>query len=366
MSGRAGDLGGRRLSRRRFLSGAASLGAALTLASCAGGPAPEAAGQLNIYSWPDYIDPRIIPEFERRYGIKVVYDTVSSNEGLLAKFQAGASNYDIVVPSGYMVRQLTKMGLLLPLDRERLPNFLHICERFCSAPFDPDCRYSVPYTFGTTGIAYSRSAFRRLGAAEPDDWDVFWDKRLSGRITLLDDPRETLGMAVKRRGHSYNTVDPGALGQALADLIEQKPLTMCYTSDQVIVYLASGDSLLSLSFSGDAHQATRTNADVNYIIPSSGASMWVDNLCVPASAPHKDSAYRWLNYMLEPEVAAANANYTWYATPVAAAARFLSAELLSNKSLYPPPAVLDRCEEMADLGSAIFLYDRLWTELKCA
>src|SRR5579885_1241130 len=243
MSGRAGDLGGRRLSRRRFLSGAASLGAALTLASCAGGPAPEAAGQLNIYSWPDYIDPRIIPEFERRYGIKVVYDTVSSNEGLLAKFQAGASNYDIVVPSGYMVRQLTKMGLLLPLDRERLPNFRHICERFRSAPFDPDCRYSVPYTFGTTGIAYSRSAFRRLGAAEPDDWDVFWDKRLSGRITLLDDPRETLGMAVKRRGHSYNTVDPGALGQALADLIEQKPLTMCYTSDQVIVYLASGDSL---------------------------------------------------------------------------------------------------------------------------
>lgn len=358
-----------RISRRDFIAQAAAAcsGGALALSGCASHRTTETSQkQLHVYSWPDYIDPGIIPEFERRYGIEVVYDTVSSNEGLLARFQAGASNYDIIVPSGYMVKQLKKLGLLMPIDHDRLPNFKNISRRFRSTAFDPDCKYSVPYTFGTTGIAFSQSGCRRLGMAEPRDWDAFWDKRLAGRMTLLDDPRETIGLALKRRGYSYNTVDSPLIAEACSDLKTQKPLTMCYTSDQVIVYLSSGDSLLSLVFSGDAFQAARENADVKYIIPASGASMWVDSLCVPASAPHPDNAYLWLNFMMEPKISAAIGNYTWYATPNEAALKHIKPEMLANKSLYPPPEVLEKCEEIGDVGSAIFFYDRMWTELKCA
>jgi spermidine/putrescine transport system substrate-binding protein len=327
--------------------------------------APKDPSQLNVYSWPDYIDPAIIPEFEQRYGIKVIYDTVSSNEALLAKFQAGASNYDIVVPSGYMVKQLKNMDLLQPLDKDRLPNFKHIAKRFSTSLFDSGCQYSIPYTFGTTGIGFNQSAFGRNEKDEPRDWDVFWDRRLSGRMTLLDDPRETVGLALKHLGYSLNSVATEEIAAACAELKRQKPLTMCYTSDQVIVYLASGDSLLSLAFSGDAQQAARQNGDVKYIIPESGASMWVDNLCVPKSAPHPENAHLWLNFMMEPRISAAIANYTWYATPNDSALKYVQPELLASKSLYPPQATLDKCEEIGEIGSAIFAYDRMWTELKC-
>jgi spermidine/putrescine transport system substrate-binding protein len=319
--------------------------------------------QVNIYSWPDYLDPNAIPEFEKRYGVKVVYDTVSSNEALLAKFAAGASEYDVVVPTSYGVKKLIELDVLQPLNKEFLPNFKNIMPRFMHTQFDPGCKYSVPYTFGTTGIAYNLHAFD--GRKEPTDWDVFWDKRLKGRMTLLEDARETIGISLKRCGFSFNSKDKQEIDKAVADLKVQKPLTMCYTSDQVIIYLASGDALVSLAYSGDANQARRTNSHVRYIIPESGTSMWIDNMCIPKKSPHPDYAHLWINYMLEGQVAAAVANFTYYATPNAAALPLIKSELKADKWLYPPESILDRCEEIGDVGQMIFYYDRLWTELKC-
>lgn len=354
------------MNRRDFLT--ATLTCLLGTHALSGCSAKKTVGsgvekQLNVYSWPDYIAPEVIPEFEKRYGIKVVYDTVSTNEGLLAKFQAGASNYDVVVPSGYMVKQLKKLDLLQPIAHDKIPNFKHLRKRFTSSSFDPQCHYSVPYTFGTTGIAFSNRAFEKN---PPQDWDCFWDKRAAGRMTLLDDPRETFGLALKHKGHSYNTTDAALLGQACTDMKAQKAYVMCYTSDQVIVYLASGDSLLSLVYSGDAQQAARQNSDINYTIPESGASVWVDSLCIPKSAPHPENAHLWINFIHEPEIAAAIANYTLYATPNETALKYMKPEILQSKGFYPPTALLDRCEEIDDVGQALFLYDRLWTELKCA
>lgn len=339
---------------------------ALSMTACArqSRPAVGQQKQLNIYSWPDYIHPEAIPEFEKRYGIKVVYDTVSSNESLIAKFQAGASDYDIVVPSNYAVTKLKELKCLQPIQKDRLKNFKNLMPRFQTSKFDPECQYSIPYTFGTTGIAFNQSVCRSR-ADYPSDWDAFWDKRFAHRITLLEDPRETIGLALKRRGHSYNTTNESIIRSACDDLKEQKDLTMCYTSDQVIVYLISGDSHLSLAFSGDAQQATRANKDIKYVIPASGASMWSDNLCIPARSPHPEYAHLWLDYMLEPGVSAALANYTYYATPNAEALGLIKPSLLEDKTFYPPDSVLDRCDEIQDIGQAIFIYDRLWTELKC-
>lgn len=361
-----------RIPRREFLkkAGALALGSTPLLSACVGSRqgadnARPNEKRLNIFSWADYLHPEAIPEFERRYGIQVTYDTFASNEILLARLEAGPVDYDIVVPTNYLVSKLKKLKLLRELDHARLSNYNNVGERFRHLSYDPGNRFAIPYTFGTTGIAFNKDAFARVGSAGPTDWDSFWDERFKGRMTLLEDARETLGFALKRRGYSYNSVDDNQIRQAVHDLEGQKHLMMCYTSDQVIVYLASGDAQLSLAYSGDAHQARRTNDRVGYIIPASGASMWFDNLCIPASAPHVESAYLWINYILDPNISAALTNFTYYPTPNSAATGKIKGELLADKTVYLPNELMDRCEEIGDIGDGIFLYDRAWTELKC-
>jgi len=351
------------ISRRSFILGTATACGAL-LAGCNSSREHSDPRQLNVYSWADYIHPDTVPEFEHRFGINVVYDTFSSNEALLAKMQAGATAYDIIVPSSYMVAQLRKLNVLAPIDHSRLPLLKNIMPRFQSPAYDPRLGYCVPYTWGTSGIGFNSSAFASK-RDWPTDWDSFWDKKLAGRMTLLDDPREAMGMALKRRGHSYNTHNTAAIQTAANDLIAQKPYIMCYTSDQDIIQLAAGDSLLAQAYSGDVYQAARSNPSIRYIIPRSGASLWVDNMCIPSTAPHIDNAYKWLNFILEPKIAAANARFTRYATPNQLAFDLVGDDLRTDANLYPSEQLLSKCDELGDVGKLIFLYDKLWTELKC-
>lgn len=357
------------LSRRHFLLGAAACVTG-SLTACSGSTSGEAR-QLNILNWADYLHPDAISEFERRYGIKVIYDTFASNEALMSKLQAGGTKYDIIVPSSYMVKQLKRLHLLDQLDHARIKGLDMLMPRFRNSLFDPGLKYCVPYTWGTTGIGYNLDHLSRLLRLPEHNvgrlsWDVFWDKRLSQRMTLLDDGREVIGMALKKSGHSYNSKDQTQISAATRTLIEQKPLVMAYTSDQVIVELTSGDSFLSQVFSGDAYQARRENPQVRYVIPAQGASIWTDNFCIPQSAPHKDNAYLWINYMLEPAVAAACANFTHYATANWGAFKGVDRELKDDPNLYPAESILSSCEELEDIGSAIFVFDRMWTELKCS
>jgi spermidine/putrescine transport system substrate-binding protein len=360
------------LNRRQLLAAMSSMLLIPALSACSSRSSDGSADrQLNILNWADYLHPDAIPEFERRYSCKVVYDTFASNEALMAKLQAGGSLYDVIVPSSYMVKQLNKLDILSPLDHSRLPGLAHMMPRFTNSAFDPGLQHSVPYTWGTTGIGFSLAKLTELGLLKNFSdlslpWEVFWDKRLSQRMTLLDDGREVIGMSLKMAGHSYNTIEKPIIAAATAKLIEQKPLTMCYTSDQVIVELASGDSYLSQVFSGDAYQARRDNPDLRYVIPSNGASIWTDNFCIPKTAPHVDLAYKWINYMLEPAVAAACANFTNYAIANETAWKLVDTHLRQDPNLYPPADVMERCEELGEIGSAIFIFDSMWTELKCA
>jgi spermidine/putrescine transport system substrate-binding protein len=353
------------ITRRQFLKTAAGAVAATAGLQACAPEKPKDDKQLNIFSWADYLHPDAIPEFEKRYGVQVVYDTFASNEGLLARMQAGEVDYDIIVPTSYAVSKLKKLHLLKKIDKERLSNYKYLMPRFRDMAYDPGNEFSIPYTFGTTGIAYNVKAWARVGTAEPSDWDAFWDKRFAGRMTLLEDARETIGLALKRRHYSYNSLDTNQIKEALADLVIQKPLTMCYSSDQVIIYMASGDSHLSLAFSGDAHQARRQNKDVGYIIPESGASLWIDNMAIPASAPHVDLALKWIDYILDPSIAAQLTNFTYYPTPNSGATSKIDPAMLHDKTLYLSETMLDRCEQIRDIGDGILLYDRAWTELKC-
>ncbi|MBU6452321.1 MAG: spermidine/putrescine ABC transporter substrate-binding protein [Cyanobacteria bacterium REEB67] len=381
------------ISRRRFLQGLHG-GAALTLASAC---LPWLAGcstgrsfsgedkQVNILNWADYLHPDTIPEFERRYGIKVVQDTFASNEALLAKLQAGGTRYDVIVPSSYMVKQLKKLDILSTLEHDRLIGLNNLLPRFRSTSFDPGLKVCVPYTWGTTGIGYNLAYMeevqgfgRRAGklsgatAGSADSksyaigWQILFDKRFAHRLTMLEDAREVIGSALKMQGHSYNTTDSQQIRAATEILKQQKELVMCYTSDQVIVELASGDSYLSQVYSGDCYQARRENNQLRYAIPEDGCSIWTDNFCIPKSAPNRDFAYLWISYMLEPAVAAACANFTHYATANEKAFRLVQKELVEDQNLYPGEKILARCEEVSDVGPALFYYDRMWTELKCS
>lgn len=342
-------------------------GLSLLLSGCTTGGEESNERQLNILCWADYLHPDTIPEFERRFGLKVVYDTFASNEALLSKLQAGGSKYDIIVPSSYMVKQLKRMKLLDELDHARIKGFSNLMPRLLQSQFDPGLTYCVPYTWGTSGIGYNTEIFGKCAVStDRPSWDLFWDKRFDQRMTLLDDGREVLGMAMKRSGGSYNCLEEGKISAGADALKVQKPLVMCYSSDQVIVALSSGDSYLSQIFSGDAYQARRENPQVGYAIPKEGASVWTDNFCIPRTAPHKDFAYLWLSYMLEPAVAAKCAKFTHYATANQAAFKLVSAEMKDDPNLYPPENILDTCEELHDIGQAVFLYDRYWTEVKCS
>lgn len=364
------------MNRRQFLLALSTLcGASLSACNLVERQASSEVHekQLNVFSWADYLHPSTIPEFEKRTGIKVVYDTFASNEALLAKLQAGGSKYDIIVPTSYMVKQLIKMDKLQEIDHAKLTGLDRLIPRFLDPSYDRNLKHSIPYTWGTTGIAFNYDAVStRLGeafakGAESGDIDqnFFWEQKLGGRITLLDDARESIGMSLKRLGDSYNSTDTLAIESATAQLLVQKPLTMCYTSDQVITQLAAGDSWLALAFSGDAYQAKRDNNSVRYVIPKTGTSIWVDNLCIPHGAPHVEHAYAWLNYMLEPAVAAAIAEHTRFSSPNKLALKRISSELRDDRNLYPPETILEKCEDLGDIGNAVFVYDRMWTELKC-
>ncbi len=365
------------MRRRDFLiAGATLFGASLSACKFAAYKREEfdeSQKQLNVFSWADYLHPATIPEFEKRTGIKVVYDTFASNEALLAKLQAGGSKYDIIVPTSYMVKQLIKMDKLAEIDHAKLTGLDRLISRFRDPSYDHHLKHSIPYTWGTTGIAFNYDAVAdRLGSdfakrAQAGDvtQDIFWEQKLGGRITLLDDARESIGMSLKRLGGSYNSLDTPQIEKATAELLVQKPLTMCYTSDQVITQLAAGDSWLALAFSGDAYQANRDNKSVRYVIPKSGTSIWVDNMCIPREAPHMEHAYAWLDFMLDPDVAAAIADHTRFASPNKIALSRISSELRDDPNLYPPESVLEKCEDLGDIGNAVFVYDRMWTELKC-
>jgi len=315
---------------------------------------------LSIYNWSDYVGKRTVREFERRFAVKVKYDLFASNEELLAKLQAGAKGYDLIVPSDYMVRMMIKLGLLAKLDKSLLPNLANLDERFRRLPYDPHEAYALPYTWGTSGIGVRTDKVHdpvvSLGS--------LFDPMYRGKIMLLDDMRETIGLALKYLGYSVNTTEPRALAEAKELLLRQKPLVKAYTSTQYREMLLSGDAWLAHGWSGEISTARRENPHVRYIMPQEGGVIFVDTLAIPRTAPHKDLAHAFMNFVLEPEVSADIHNTILFASPNRAARPHLKPPLTDDPHLNPTPEMLARFEFLEDLGPATRLWTRIWTEIK--
>ncbi len=349
-------------------SAAALLAAALALAgvSCAPrGDEPLAPGpgekKLNVYIWSEYLPREVIDEFTRRTGIAVHYDLYDSNEPVLEKLQSGVADYDLVVPSDYMVRILIQLKLLRPLDKGRLRNLGNLDPRFLDRPFDPKNAYSLPYLWGTTGYGYDRA---KAGRAE-DSWAPLFDPANRGQILMLDDMRECFAVALKYLGHSLNSTDPAVLKQAADLLKKQKELVKTYNSGDYENILAAGDVWFAHGYNGQlAKVAAGDPRRFGFVLPKEGATLWIDSVCIPRRARNVESIYAFLDYILEPEVDARIVNGISYASANLPARRFIRPEILNDPAVYPPEEALAKCELLEDIGDATTILDEYWTEIK--
>lgn len=321
---------------------------------------------VSFYNWTDYIDPTVLEQFKEECGVDVIYDTFSSNEDLLAKLQAGATGYDLIVPSDYMVSIMLQLKMLKPLDHANIPNLANLYPRFTETPFDPGNVYTVPYQWGTTGIGYDLDAIGEV----PDSWEWFFNPekadQFRGKISLLNDQREVIGAALKYLGYSMNSVDPAELEEAKQTIRAIKPDIATFDSDSFGDILVSGEVVFGHGFNGGYFQSIFANEERNlgYVIPKEGGTIFTDNLAIPTTAPNPYTAEILINYLLDPEVGAAITNMTYYASPNQASEPLIDEAITSNPGIYPPQETSDKLEFLTELGEGTLLWDRIWTEIK--
>ena len=329
-----------------------ALGGGGDAASCEVG---ETDGDLVLYNWSEYIDPELVTAFEEEYDVSVTEDFYDSNETMQAKISTGASGYDVIVPSDYMVAILIEDGQVTELDKAAIPNLENLDPDFASGlPFDPDATHTVPYQWGTTGIGVDVQA---LGGDYAESWDLIFDPdtraAYAGQISMLNDPRESIGAALKSLGYSVNTTDEGELDEARSLLADTTGDIATYDSDQFEDLLTSGEIVVAHGYSGDFFSAFDEVDDPDryaYFVPEEGAVRWVDNMAIVADAPHPCTAHTFINFMLDAENGAALTNFNYYGSPNAAAEEFILPEILEDPAIYPTDETVERLEFIADTG----------------
>ena len=364
---------GRQVSRRGVMAGAA---AAAFLAACSkkistgnnsnsgGSTVPdELESELSIYNWADYVHPKTYPAFEKEFDVKITEDNYASNEDALAKLQAGAKGYDIVVPTGYMVEVMVGEGLLMELDHSKIPNVANLESQFADTPFDPGNKYSIPKDFGTTGFGY-RSEFVK---DEMVSWEDFYRlaSKYSGRYVVLDSAAEIVGSALKMLGYSYNSVEPNEIAEATKEILALKPHVRKITSSMRELMI-SGECYVALTWNGEIGYVALDAADARYVVPSEGTEVWTDNWAVVADAPHPAAAHAYLNWSLEPENQARDTEYHYYGGVVEGEEEFLPDALANDPSVYPPPEVIEKLEFAQANPDWLRLRNEAWTKFKAA
>jgi len=328
------------------------------------GDTSKLASEIFLYNWSEYIDPDIKDQFETECGVKVVETNFDSNETLLATLQAGGSEYDIIVPSDYMVTTLIDEGMVMELDYNVITNIKNMDPINVNQYFDPDQKYTVPWFWGTSGFAVNTDVVTEYS----NSWSTVFDTNspYCGQISMLDDQRETIGAALMYLGYSINDVDPAHLEEAKNLLIDQSKCVKAYDSQTNDDLIASGEVVLAHIWTGDWATTNAENEAIGYVIPDEGCTIWQDNMMVPVSAPNPYTAMVFMNYTQFPDIAAQNAEWVGYASPNKAAKEFIDPEMLSNESIYPTAEVSARLQWIEDVGNAYELYDRIWTEFKAA
>ncbi|MFZ2055389.1 MAG: spermidine/putrescine ABC transporter substrate-binding protein [Candidatus Aminicenantales bacterium] len=334
-----------------------ALGAAVILAHC-----DKSQPVLHIYTWADYFKPALVARFEKDNRCRLVFDTFDSNETMYAKIKAGAGGYDLLTPTSYMAGLMSSQGMLLELDHSQLPNLVHVDPEYLDLAIDKTMDYSVPYMVVNTVIAYLGS---RVEDFEPS-WAIFDRPDLKGRMTMLNDMRETIGAGLKFLGYSINTTDERELVAAKEVVIRWKKNIAKYENEQYKTGVASEEFLVVQGYSGDILQVQKENPDVRLAVPREGTVISVDDLVIPRDAGEVRLAHAFIDFLHNPAVAAENTTFLMYLCPNKDAYPLLSENLRKNPVVFLEPEVRAKSEIIADLGEANSLYVKVWDEIKAA
>ncbi|MBQ8621578.1 MAG: extracellular solute-binding protein [Oscillospiraceae bacterium] len=325
---------------------------------------------LNVYNWGQYIadgsdgSMEVIKEFERRYpNIKVNYSTYDSNEIMYSKLSNGGITVDVIIPSDYMIARLIKEDMLLELDYSNIPNYRYIDENFKNTAYDPENKYSVPYTWGTVGILYNT---KYVDEADVTGWELLWNEKYAGKVLMFGNSRDAFGVAQYLLGYDVNTTDKSELQAAAAKLKEQKPVLQQYVMDEIFATMQNEEAWIAPYYAGDCLVMMEENPDLAFYLPEDqGFNLFIDAMCIPTCCQEKEAAELFINFLCDPEIAGANMDWVAYGTPLSAAKDYMDPETVSDPVAYPSDEALANGTSYAYLPEDISRYmESLFMEVR--
>ncbi len=330
--------------------------------------AKEETVTINVYNWGQYISDGtdgyidVNKAFTEETGIQVNYMTFDSNETMYTKLKTGGASYDVIIPSDYMIARLISEGMLLPLNYDNIPNAKLVLPAYRGMAHDPEDKYSVPYTWGCTGIIYNT---KYVDEADVGSWDLLWNEKYKGKILMFDNPRDAFGVAEIRLGYDVNTTDPQEL-QACADLLlQQHPLLQDYVMDQIYDKMEHEEAWIGVYYAGDFIMMQAENEDLAFCFPEEGFNLFVDAMCIPTSCQNKDAAEAYINFLCRPDICGENLEYLGYSVPIDGATDYMDPEAVANPIAYPDKETLARGVAFLNLPAETSqLMDSLWLKVK--
>lgn len=318
---------------------------------------------VNLYIWSDYTSPSVLQEFEKLTGLKVQESNFSSNEELLAKLQAGASGYDLIIPSDYMVSAMVKLNLLDPLDKSKVPNAANLNPKLMHREYDPENQYSLPYAWGVSGLAYNNTKVK----GPITSWaDLLAAPQLKQRFSMLDDGREALSAALRINGFSINSIDKSQLDKAKQTLIGIKKNLKSFTSTP-LPSLVAGELLAAHMYSNEAFMAReKTKGQISFVFPKEGGVRNIDNFAIPKGALNVEGAHKLINFLLSDKPHADFVNRMYVGPVLTTVGPLLSKDMQANPLVANFDFIAEKSEMLRDLGDNMVLFDRIWTEVKAS
>lgn len=372
----------RMLNRRRFLGYGLGVGGAVltgglasnltgcqkaseTATSASASTASQGGKVVNVYNWTEYISDQVLKDFTTETGIDVIYSTFDSNEAMYAKLKLmnGSGEYDVAFPGTDFVDKMRKEGMLEPLDHTKLTNFGNLGKTFINAPFDPKNKFSIPYLWGSSGIAVNT---RRIAKASLSSWNDLWQPQYEGRVMLMNDIRDVFTMSLLTLGYDGSTKNPEAIKQAYEKLTKLMPNVRTFNSDAPRMPFMEGETYLGLAWNGEVIMAQDQGMpELDFVYPKEGAIMWMDNMVIPKNAKNNDNAHKFIDFILRPKYAAMISEEIGYGSPNEAAKKEMPPELANNPIVYPPADLLKHAMFREDVGDEIMaLYQQYWDRLK--
>lgn len=338
-----------------FISAMLAGTAALSLTGCTGG---EDVQEINVFNWGEYISNGedgsmdVIDEFEKRYNVKVNYTNYETNEEMYNLLKNSNSSYDVIIPSDYMISKLIEEDMLCEINFDNIPNYSNIMDDYKNLPFDKDNKYSVPYSWGVVAMVYNTEMIDK----KPDSWSALWNKDYSGNILMFNNSRDAMAIAMQLKGITPDVVTKDDIDVASDYLKEQKPLLKRYVMDQVFTEMEGDQAAIAPYYAGDIAMMMDNNEKLDYVLPKEGSNLFIDSMCIPKSSKNKELAEKFINFMIEGEVAKANAEYIGYSTPNTAAYELLDEDMKNNELIYPPQDYLDKCYYFSNLPDDVYNY----------